>query len=327
MSVLKNKLKLKKNIREQVEKEDQKSGGPDKRFLNFYDLKQNEKMSVLIVPDPNGELWVKYKKHGPNMGIRGLETVGCAYHAAGQDCPACMKGFELLELAKETGDDNYKKEAKKWFARDYTVMNVIVLDSPIDVVEADDGNQIKLMYVPFAIEKLIKEQIKEGILDEDELVSTPLVVKMDKNGAGFADYSSSFFSRKAVTEEELEVFDDFKVEPYDLMNLDIIPEAPSTEEVMEWVEKAEQKLLAGDDDNKSAGRGARSSRDEDDSPKARLGGVKSRLNIKKEEKEEEPDYDDDVPMNLSEDEPEQQEEEKESKPAGNIRDRLKNLRR
>jgi len=327
MSKLKNKLKLKNNIREQVEKEDQKSGGPDKRFLNFYDLKQGEKMSVLIVPDPNGELWVKYKKHGPNLGVRGMETIGCAYHAGGQDCPACQKGFEYLELAKETGDDSYKKEAKKWFARDYTVMNVIVLDSPIDVVEADDGNQVKLMYVPYAIEKLIKEQIKEGILDEDELVTTPLVIKMDKNGAGFADYSSSFFSRKTVTEEELEVFDDFVVEPFDLINLDTIPDAPSTEEVAEWVEKAEQKLLDGNGDKKSSGRGARSANDEDDSPKSRLGGVKSRLKTRKvEEEPEEPAYDDDVPMDLNESEPEQQEE-KESRPVGNIRDRLKNLRR
>ena len=328
MSALKNKLKLKSNIKDQIEKEDSKgSSGPDKRFLNYYDLKEGEKMTVLIVPDPNGELWTKFRRHGPNLKTRGVGSIGCRYDMAGEDCPVCQKGFSLLDLEKETGDKAYRTEAKKWFARDYTVMNVVVLDSPIDVLEAEDGNQVKLMYVPFAIENLIKEHLKEGIIEEDELCTIPLNIKMTKNAAGYAAYDSSFFARKPVTDEELEAFDDFKVEPHDLSTLDVIPELPSKEEAEEWVEKAQEKLDAATDKDKSSGGSSKSSKTKE-SAAERL----KKRKVKEEEPEEEtqesnePDYDDDVPMDLDEEQEEKQEEER--KPSrGSVRDRLNRLRK
>lgn len=231
------KLKLKSNLKKQIEDE-AKSGGTDNRFLNYWDLKDGEKVKILFVPDTNGELWGKFKKHGPSLKVRGAGSIRCAYESSSEDCPACQKGFDLLNLEKETGDKSYKDEAKKWFARDYTVMSCIVLDSPFEVSEAPDHNQVKLIYVPYAIEKLIKEAVTEGQLDEDELCRTPFFIKKGKNAGGYAEYTSSYFARKPVTDEELEFFDDQVVEQYDYGTIDVIPPATTTEEVEEWLVKA-----------------------------------------------------------------------------------------
>lgn len=239
------KLKLKSNLKKQIEDESSK-GGNDSRFLNFYDLKDNEKMRILFVPDETGELWAKFRKHGPNLKVRGTGAIRCAYESSGDTCPACAKGFELLDLSKETEDKAYKDEAKRWFARDYTLMSCIVLESPFEVAESPDHNQVKLMYVPFAIEKLIKEAITEGQIDEDELCRTPFWIKKTKNGGGFADYSSSYFARKAVEDEELAFFDDQKVEQFNYETLDLIPAATTEQEVQEWLDKAIDVVERGD---------------------------------------------------------------------------------
>lgn len=231
------KLKLKTGLKQQIEQEDKK-GGNDPRFLNFYDLKDNEKMEILFVPDVNGELWAKFKKHGPNLKVRGTGAIRCAYESSGDNCPACKQGFEYLDIAKETNDKAYKDEAKKWFAREYTLMSCIVLDAPMEILESPDHNQVKLIYVPYAIESKIKESITEGVLDENELCQTPFFIKKTKNGGGYADYSTSYFGRKEVTEDQLAFFEDKKVEQFDYNDLDVIPKATTEAEVAEWLEKA-----------------------------------------------------------------------------------------
>jgi len=233
---LKN-LKMKKGLRQQVEESD-RSKGKDTRFLNYYDLNFNEKMKVLIIPDKNGELWSEFKLHGPNLKNRRVGTINCSYTSNNQECPACQHGFDLLNLQKETGNIEYKEEAKKWFGREYTIMSVLVLESPIEVQESPDGNQIKLMYVPFNMRKVIKEAIIEGQVEEDMITSIPFIIKKTKNQGNQAAYDSSYFARETVTDEELEYFDDLLVEQYDYSDLDIIPDSTTTEEVREWLEKA-----------------------------------------------------------------------------------------
>lgn len=233
------KLKLKNNLKQQIEEESKKGGGGnDPRFLNYWDLKDEEKVKILFVPDVNGELWARFRKHGPSLNVRGAGSIRCAYESSGVDCPACQKGFDLLNLEKETGAKEYKDEAKRWFAKEYVLMSCIVLDSPFEVNEAADHNQVKLTYVPYGIEKLIKEAVTEGQLGEDDLCTTPFFIKKTTNKGGYADYSNSYFARKAVTDDELEFFSDLKVEQYDYSTLDLIPAASTTEEVEEWLVKA-----------------------------------------------------------------------------------------
>ena len=231
------KLKLNTSLKKQIENEDSQKKKVDTRFLNYYDLKDNEKVKILLIPDAEGRAWGKFRKHGPNLNITGVGGVRCSYESSGVDCPACQKGFELLELAKQSGDESYKDEAKRWFARDYTLMSCLVLESPFEVQEAPDGNQVKLLWVPYVVETLIRENIKEGVIDESELFTTPLYIKKSTNGK-FANYKNSYFDRKSVSDDELAFFEDMKVEQYDYENLDAIP-APTTEsEVAEWLTKA-----------------------------------------------------------------------------------------
>lgn len=313
MSAL-SKFKLKKDLTKSIEKEE-KGGGADSRFLPYYNLKTGEKMKVLIVPDTNGELFAKYSTHGPNLKVRGTGAIGCLYKNHKEDCPACHKGFELLDQHKATGDESYKTEAKRWFAKDTTIMSVIVLDSPIEFPAADDGNEVKLMYVPYAVEQLIKNSLMEGQIDQDELTSTPLWIKKTENKGGQAAYDTSFFDRSPITDEELGFFesDDIVVEPFDYSKLDVIPEHASEEEVVEWLEKAEELV----EKHKASSGGTKTPQKKTTSLADRLGKKK------KEEAEPEEEQEDDTP-----DEPEQEEtkpEKTENKPvskASSLRERL-----
>lgn len=246
MSKIGLKLQLKSNLKKQIEDEGSRNGGTDNRFLNYWDLKDNEKVKILFVPDTNGELWGKFKKHGPALKLRGSGSIRCSYESSGDNCPACQHGFSLLDLAKETEDKSYKDEAKRWFARDYTLMSCIVLDSPFEVNEHTDHNQVKLIYVPYSVEKTIKESITEGQLDEDELCRTPFFIKKTKNAGGYADYSTSYFGRKQVEDEELDFFEDQVVIQFDYESLDVIPEASTEEQVQEWFDKAYELDQKGD---------------------------------------------------------------------------------
>lgn len=242
MSVL-SKFKVRKDLQQQIEKEDTSSGGnkKDDRFLPYYDLKFGEKVKVIIVPDTEGNIWKKFSAHGPNLKVRGTGTVACRYKNDNEECPICQKGFDLLQQAKDTGDDKYKDEAKRWFAKDTTIMSVLVLESPFDVPISPDQNEVKLMYVPYAIEGLIKNALAEGQLDVDSLLSTPLCIKktVKKGTKDTPDYTSSYFDyRSPVTDDEMSVFEDSVVEQYDYSDLDVIPQTPSLDDAEEWLEKA-----------------------------------------------------------------------------------------
>lgn len=253
-------LNVKTNLKKQIEKE--ASGGRDGRFLNYFDLKKGEKMKVLFLPDANGEFWQKFSKHGPNLKLPGLEPVACPYKAARQECAACQKGFDLLNQAKELGEKTpegkeLKDEAKRWFAKDYTLVQVLVLDTPVEIAEADDGNQVKLMYLPFAIEKIIKNAVVEGIVEEDEISSVPFYIKKTENQGGQAAYTDSYFSpRETVGDDDLAFFEGLKVEQYDYSKLDVVPEDASSEEVVAWMEKAEaaNEKKSKPNDNSNGGR-------------------------------------------------------------------------
>lgn len=250
MAIPNLKTKLKQNLKKDIEREKEGGGGrKDLRFLNYYDLKFGEKMTVLFVPDVNGSFWRKFSKHGPNLKITGIDgkdknvrvdSISCARIGSGEDCAVCQKGFDLFALAKETADKTYKDEGKKWMCRDYTLVSCIVLESPMDIVTAEDGNQVKLMYLPFGIENVIKEAISEEIVDEADLCSTPFVIKKTKNQGGKASYDNSYFARKQVEDEELDFLSDMVVEQFDYEEIDIVPTNTTAEEMEDWLVIAEE---------------------------------------------------------------------------------------
>lgn len=309
-------LKLKSDLKKQITEEKEKKGGSDPRLLNYFDMKEGQKMKVLLVPDVNGELWLRFKKHGPNLKNRAIPDIGCVYSQSGDNCPACQKGFDLLALEKETGDKSYKDEAKRWFGKESTIVSCIVLDSPIEIREASDHNQVKLMYLPFAIESMIKESIMEGQIDENELTTTPLVIKMTKNAGGHSEYKHSYFDRSRISDEDLEVFDDMVVEQYDYSNIDLAPAPTTTEAVQEWLDKAEEldeKAKEHAAQNNSAGKV---------SVRDRLAGKLGKTETKDEAPEKEEQVLDDGGDN--DDAPQQEEK---SAPQSSIRDRLARLKK
>lgn len=314
-------LKIKTDLKKQIDKE--KQGGKDSRFLNYYNLKEGEKMTILLLPDANGELWRKFSKHGPGLKTPGAGSINCSYKSNQQDCPACKKGFEFLNMFKESGDKDHKEEAKKWFSKDYTLVQCLVLDSPIDIDESPDGNQVKLMYVPFGIENIIKEAVTEGLVPEDELCQTPFVIKKTTNQGGFASYDNSYFSRKTISDDELDVFDEFKIEQYDFDTLDVIPTPTTTEEVQEWLEKAEQVMEGASSPEQGQAKGKTD---------ASSGGtLQDRIKRSREVDNEDTRKIDEDTKHL--DQPEQKEEpvpekeeQKESTGGSSLRDRLKAAR-
>lgn len=344
MAIPNLKTQLKKSLKKEIENE--QNGGRDNRFLNYFDMKSNEKMTILFVPDVNGEFWTKFSKHGPNVttgegknrrGVRGVGSVNCAYKSSGETCPACQKGFDLLNLSKETGDENFKEEAKKWFSKDYTLVSCIVLESPIDITASDDGNQVKLLYLPHNIEKIIKEAVTEEQVPEDELCSTPFVIKKTTNAGGRPDYSSSFFQRRTIEDGELDFLEDMVVEQFDYSNLDIVPKATTTEDVEEWLAKAEEayeKALNG----KGASSTDSTEKKKDVSPgkqSSRLDDLKNRAKKSAKDEEAEGDSADDAPAweeeeDQSDSTPDaadsQAEEAQEEKAPSSARERLSRLK-
>lgn len=252
---LRSKLKVKTDLAKQIEKEEESdSGNRDKRFLNYYDLKYGEKMTVLFVPDVNGQAWTTYRRHSAPRGIRGLDAVGCP---GASSCAICQKGFDAYEVFKETNDKDDKEYAKKFFARDVAIASVVVIDSPCDINVDENENDVKLFNMPFAIEKILKEAIKEEQIDDDSLVCTPFVIKKTKNQGGQAAYDSSYFQREQLDDDAFEVMEnEMNIDLFDYEELDIIPSIPEEDEAEAWAAKLEQKLAAkaesGDDNKKKS---------------------------------------------------------------------------
>lgn len=317
MSVL-SKFKVKKDLKKQIEREDNKN---DPRLLPYFNLKDGDKMEVLIVPDVNGNIWKQFSAHGPNLGVRTAGRIRCAHESTGDECPACQKGFGLLDLFRETEDETYKEEAKRWFSKDYVLCSVIVLDTPIDIPVSDDGNEVKLWYMPFKVVEHIKQQIKEGQIEPEDLTSTPFVIKATKNKGGRASYEHSYFSRQPVDDDVLAALEDSVIEPYDYENLDLVDPATTGNEVEEWLVSAEEKVAAADE---AKARGGSSKKPETSR------GVRSRLKDKQEkadqpdvEEEDNDQLDEDGPSAEGEHQPEEKETTKsESKGTSSLQERL-----
>lgn len=312
MSVL-DKFKIRKDLKEKLKQEEEsRTGGKkkDPRLLPYYDMKFGEKVKVVIVPDSNGNLWHRYSAHGPNMGIRGIKSVGCRRNNDQEDCPICQRGFDLLQEAKKTDSKVLKDEAKRWFPKDTTIMSVLVLESPFEVPIGDDGNEVKLMYVPYAIEALIKNALAEGQIDEDSILTTPLWIKksIKKGTKDTPDYSASYFDYRAqLSDDEIEAFDGAVIEPYTYATIDLVPASPSIEEAEEWLDDTMER------DAKMKKQSSKDDDGDDDSDKTtkntsgKLKSVADRLKERKAASEEEDEPDDepeDEPEEESEPEPE-----------------------
>lgn len=312
MGMLSSLRKSKTSLVAQVKKLQKGEYESDKRFLNYFDLKDGESMKVLFVPDTNGELYVSYKKHGPNLhyfdaqgkrqGIRGVKPIGV--YPIDNDSPVMQHGYDLLNLEKETGQKFYREEAKKWFPKGYTVMTCIVLDAPMEVPHSDDGNDIKLFNVPYAVQNYIINQIVDEVITEEELWTTPFIIKKSKNTGGWVTYENSYFARKPLSDDEFEAIEEScKLIPFNFQDADFVPATPTIDELQEWLDNA---LVAYE--KATGGNGDDLSNDEDDAPPVvatkKSTGTSLKDRIAKKATVVEEDEEDDLPFdNAPEEEP------------------------
>src|SRR5690554_4894793 len=258
------KHKKKKQVLEKTLNKTEQGGGrreDDPKILPYYKLETGEKMEVMFVPYEDGDLFKHFKKHGPNMGVGAVGSVDCIYHSRGESCPACAKGFSYVQDGKGT------PMSKKWMAKDYYVAQVVVVDSPFDVPELEDGNQVRIFYMPFAVMEKIKESYAEGIVEDP--TDHIFVIKKTTNQGGNASYANSFFRPQPAGDEVYEAFEDAVVEIHDLVAAEIQPPEVTEEEVAEWVEKAEKALAEGDRPRGAARSSSDSDGDEGDKPARR----------------------------------------------------------
>lgn len=309
---LRNKLTVKKNLAKAIE-EEAKSGGGDDRLLNYFDLKFNEKMTVLFVPDTNGSVWTKYRRHGTPKGVTGLDSVGCS----GSGCPICQVGFDAYEVFKDTNDEKDKEYAKTFWGKDITLASVIVIESPCDINKSKDGNDVKLFALPFAVEKILKEAIVEGQIEEESICITPFVIKKTKNQGGKAAYDSSYFSyREVLDDDELDQLEEeLTIELYDYTDLDFIPDVLEDDEAEEWAQTLKNKI-ADLEKKKASGDG-----NEKESVRNRLKNRKKSDDGDSDDAEERSSRD--VPQEEESSETEVPEKEKTESKGSSLRERLR----
>jgi len=251
---LRNKSKnLKEKIlKDEEEKKSKKSGKGDKRFLNYFDLDFGEKVTIRLLPDggDSGDYWAEYEVHGGGLKLRGANNINCSYASSGEDCPVCQHSYSYFT-------DGNKDEAARWRSNNKFLAQCIVIDSPFEVNESEDGNPIKLINLPFKVYEILKEAVIEDQVGD--IMDTDFIIKKTKNSGGQAAYDKSFFAKK---EEPLgdEIFEAFESGELKLYNLfDETPTATTTADMDEWLDKT----IALDNKASRRSTSSRSSNDDD----------------------------------------------------------------
>jgi len=284
--------KLREKLLKDDEEKKSKKGGGDKRFLNYFDLKENGKMTIRLLPDAGdtGEYWSEYEIHGGGLKLRGLDNINCSYSSSGEDCPVCQHSWGYH-------NDGNKEEAKRWRSNSKHLAQCIVMDSPIEVNETDDGNPIKLINLPYAVYEILKEAVIEQQVDE--IMDTDFIIKRTIGSNGYPAYDKSYFARKEepLSDEIFEAFDSGELVLFDLFAES--PDVTTTEDMDKWLDKAievdtkasrrstsrSDDSSSGDADDSSDGD---SSNEADGSPEKKKSSASSLLNrLKNKDKNKE----------------------------------------
>jgi len=184
-------------------------------------------------------LWIEYSTHGSGLKNRKIKSIACSYKSAGEPCAVCNYSYGLYE-------DGDKEGAKKWRDKETVIGQCVVVDSPIEINEADDGNPIKKFYIPYGMKEAIKEAIMNGIIEDP--LAHEFVIKKTKNSGGYASYDKSFFNPKEIDfpEEVLEAFDDGVAALHDLS--ECVPDATTEKDMEKWLKDAKAIYYEEDDD-------------------------------------------------------------------------------
>ena len=207
-----------------------KGAKKDLRFLNYYDLKYGETITIRLLPDAESEeLWLDYSTHGSNLKNRAIKPISCVWDMQGESCPACGHSYSF----HEQGD---KKEAARWRSKESSVGQCVVVDSPIEIAQAEDGNLVKLIHIPYGIREYIKECVINQTVPDPTAVN--LVIKKTENAGKQATYNKTYFNINddAFPEEVLSSFEVDESYLYDLSKE--LPPSSTAAEVQTWLDAA-----------------------------------------------------------------------------------------
>lgn len=256
MSIL-DKLKANVERVKEQELENKKGSKTDLRFLNYYDLDTNKDQSIVVrfLPiNEFGDVFETYTVHTSN--IRGANTIRCCYESSGESCPVCTKSYEAYQNGDKEVHSRYNKSSK-------IVAQVVVVDSDIPVNQAEDGNMVKLMYVPHGIAKEVKKAVNNGLVTD--ITGTNFVIKRSMGSNKRANYDDSFFNpglQLQVPEEFEKSFIDGISYIYDMS--EIVPKPSTTEECQEWLDKVDSLYAKRLNESDSSGSAQTTSTNEND---------------------------------------------------------------
>lgn len=224
------KNKLNTGIRERLLKQQEESGGKnDPLYLNYFDLEIGQQMEILLLADDSGELFYEYSTHAVKRV--GTKTIQCCYAASRVPCAPCQYGFSLYQ-------DGNKDDSQQWRKKNHMLAQCIVLKSPIDIPETEDGNMVKLIHVPFAISEMIKDGMINGTVSDP--TQKVLVIKKTKKNANsqYAAYDKSFFKNESpeLPAEFIEAYDAGLIVARNLK--EHLPPVASEDELKEWLATA-----------------------------------------------------------------------------------------
>lgn len=214
-------------LRDQLKSEGKKGKKNDLRRLNYWDLGDGEKIVIRFLPaTDDNDLWVSYETH--NLDTPGVNAVRCVYEAKGENCPICNHSYGF----HKAGD---KEEARRWRSKETYLAQAVVIESDIEVQYPEDGNPIKLVFLPYKVKEHVKESILNGVIDNPSDHDFLLVRKKGKNGQW--NYEASMFrgAPSDIPEKILEEIDE-KGELYDLHEEE--PPVSSVDECADWLQKA-----------------------------------------------------------------------------------------
>ena len=214
-------------FREKLQNQEQNRGKKkaDKRVLNYFNMDFGQSMRVRLLPDGDnsGDLFKEYATHGNSL--KGVKSINCCYSSSGESCPVCLHSFEH----KDTDDE----ERKRWATKRYTIGQVLVIDSPVEIQESDDSNPIKLFHIPYGI----KETIMEAIMNGENPFEMDLIIKKSKKGTN-ANYDKSHFDSNTsdLPEEFFQLLENGVAYLYDVSKE--IPDPTNSDQLQEWFDKA-----------------------------------------------------------------------------------------
>ncbi len=217
-------------IKQSAEKASSGGKKDDPRFLNYYNLAdEDQSIVVRFLPvNESGDIFLDYHIH--QHKDRSIPTVACAYRSSNQDCPVCSAGWDAYQAGDKTTSMMLKSQEK-------ILAQVVVVHSDIPIAVSDDGNMVKLMHVPFAIRDEVLKQINNGLITGD-LMEVDFVIKRAIGKNKQPHYKNSFFKPNggySIPQEFIDSFDAGNSYLYDMTKE--VPAATTTADMQEWLDK------------------------------------------------------------------------------------------